>query len=952
MDVKAEYREAFGEEAAENLAEWEQSLLALETRPDDGEQVNRMFRAIHTLKGSAGFLGFDGLQKVAHALESRLAAVRDAARPPEPGLIAELFDGLDLCRSLIGDLAAGLEPTVDAGAFLERLGHEDAPRASAEASAPVAADGPAPAAADESSGGDGMRQVAVGLRIEGQGREAWLRSALVKARLLRTGRIVSTNPSLEDLRDSGSRFAYTVVLSTDRDDTAIRDALVIDLVEVTSVGPADTPVTAAPSASGSAISAPGAAISAAPAAPVRVEEVVRVSVEKLDTLLNLVGELVIQNSGFAVMATELRAEVGHAHAVADLEERTAALARTVKDLQDGIMKARMLPVATVFNRFHRVVRDLAKAGGKAVRLELVGEDTEIDKKVIDRIGEPLVHLVRNAVDHGLESGAIRAAAGKPAEGLLRLGAYQEGDHICVEVCDDGRGLDRAAIGRKAIEKGLISAEEAARATPEQVLSFIFLPGFSTAREVSDVSGRGVGMDAVKRAVEDMGGGLRVRSTPGAGTTVTISLPLTMAIVAAMLVEVDKSLFAIPLSAVREVVRPSKETLATVGARRVLRLRDEILALVHLGSILRTGRDEVTGTGAGGAAHSAGGAAHSAGGAAHGAGGAAHGAEGRPVVVVDYGDRRLGLQVDRIDGTREIVIKSLSRHYREIEGLVGASILGTGRIALIVDVEPLVGRWHGDGSRSEASAARFSVTEVEAPDAPEPTEAEPATAEPTAPEPAAPEPTPPEPAADGAVERMLHSQGTLLEELHNAGAIQASMSLTELTGAEIRVSFPESRLVPLGGVSELLGGAESAVGGVYVGVAGDLDAGILLVVPLAHLLALDDLLHRRPEGTAERIEDTDTSALSEAANLIAAAFVNAMAGTAKMRLGMMVPEISVDMCEAVLDSVLARFDRAGDRVLLTQAEIAWGSRSPMGCELLVFLEPSSLHRLVAALQAGA
>ena len=947
MDVKAEYREAFGEEAAENLAEWEQSLLALEARPDDGEQLNRMFRAIHTLKGSAGFLGFDGLQKVAHALESRLAAVRDAARPPEPGLIAELFDGLDLCRSLIGDLAAGLEPTVDAGAFLERLGHEDAPRAPAAASEAVAADSPAPAASVEPSGGDGKRQVAVGLRIEGQGREAWLRSALVKARLLRTGRIISTDPSLEDLRDSGSRFAYTVVLSTDRDDTAIRDALVIDLVEVTSVGPADTPVTAAPSAP----SAPGAAPSAAPAAPVRVEEVVRVSVEKLDTLLNLVGELVIQNSGFAVMASELRAEVGHVHAVADLEERTAALARTVKDLQDGIMKARMLPVATVFNRFHRVVRDLAKAGGKAVRLELVGEDTEIDKKVIDRIGEPLVHLVRNAVDHGLESGAVRASAGKPAEGLLRLGAYQEGDHICVEVSDDGRGLDRAAIGRKAIEKGLISAEEAARATPEQVLSFIFLPGFSTARQVSDVSGRGVGMDAVKRAVEDMGGGLRVRSTPGAGTTVTISLPLTMAIVAAMLVEVDKSLYAIPLSAVREVVRPSKEALATVGARRVLRLRDEILALVHLGSILRTGRDEVTGTGAGGAAH--------------GAGGATHSAEGRPVVVVDYGDRRLGLQVDRIDGTREIVIKSLSRHYREIEGLVGASILGTGRIALIVDVEPLVGRWHGDGSRSEASAARFSVTEVEAPDAPEPTalestEAEPATVEPTAPEPstvgpAAAEPAsakPPEPAADGAVERMLHSQGTLLEELHNAGAIQASMSLTELTGAEIRVSFPESRLVPLGGVSELLGGAESAVGGVYVGVAGDLDAGILLVVPLAHLLALDDLLHRRPEGTAERIEDTDTSALSEAANLIAAAFVNAMAGTANMRLGMMVPEISVDMCEAVVDSVLARFDRAGDRVLLTQAEIAWGSRSPMRCELLVFLEPSSLQRLVAALQAGA
>ncbi len=912
MDVKAEYREAFGEEAAENLAEWEQSLLALEARPGDAEQVNRMFRAIHTLKGSAGFLGFDGLQKVAHALESRLAAVRDAARPPAAGLIAELFDGLDLCRSLVGDLADGREPAVDAGAFLGRLGSSGAPE---PAAGPT---GPAPASSTaEPAGTDGKRRIAIGLHIDGKGREAWLRSALVKARLVRVGRIVTTDPPLEELRDSGSRFAYTVVLATDRDETEIRDALVVDLVDVISVGPAGSPVSTAPTTSDAAPAGSGTA----PAAPMRVEEVVRVSVEKLDTLLNLVGELVIQNSGFAVMATELRAEAGRTRAVADLEQRTASLARTVKDLQDGIMKARMLPVATVFNRFHRVVRDLAKAGGKAVKLELAGEDTEIDKKVIDRIGEPLVHLVRNAVDHGLESAAERTAAGKPAEGRLRLGAYQEGDHICVEVADDGRGLDRTAIAQKAVQKGLIGAEEAAGAAPEQVLSFIFLPGFSTARQVSDISGRGVGMDAVKRAVEDMGGGLRVRSAPGAGTTVTISLPLTMAIVAAMLVEVDDSLFAIPLSAVREVVRPSREALASVGTRRVLRLRDEVLALVHLGSILRTGRDDAAGASA----------------------------EGRPVVVVDYGDRRLGLQVDRIEGTREIVIKSLSRHYREIDGLVGASILGTGRIALIVDVEPLVGRWHGDGTRSMATAARFSVVEVEAT---EPTAPEPAAAGPAASESTAAEPTATAPVTDGAVERMLHSQGTLLEEIHNGGAIQASVSLTELTGAEIRVSFPESRLVPLGEVSDLLGGAESAVGGVYVGVAGDLEAGILLVVPVPHLLALDDLLHRRPEGTAQRIEDTDTSALSEAANLIAAAFVNAMAGAAKLRLGMHVPEISIDMCQAVLDSVLARFDRSGDRVLLTQAEIAWGGRSPMGCDLLVFLEPASLERLVAALQAGA
>src|SRR5208337_3389314 len=297
----------------------------------------------------------------------------------------------------------------------------------------------------------------------------------------------------------------------------------------------------------------------------RPEEVVRVSVQKLDTLLNLVGELVIYNSGFVATTQQLREQYGKTRFIYDLQEKTEALSAITRDLQDGIMKARMLPIANVFNRFRRVVRDLAKASGKVVVLDVFGEETEIDKKVIDRIGEPLVHLVRNAVDHGLETTADRTASGKAETGTIRLGAYQEGDHICIEVSDDGRGLDRGAILRKALEKGLIAAEEAPHASAEQILGFIFLPGFSTARKVSDISGRGVGMDAVKRAVDEMNGNVRVRSTPGAGTTVTISLPLTMAIISAVLVEAAGSTFAIPMSAVREIVKTSESTLRTVGA---------------------------------------------------------------------------------------------------------------------------------------------------------------------------------------------------------------------------------------------------------------------------------------------------------------------------------------------------------------------------------------------------
>jgi chemotaxis protein histidine kinase CheA len=910
MDVKAEYRAAFGEEAGENLAEWERSLLALECRPGDAEQVNGLFRAIHTLKGSAGFLGFDGLARIAHALESRLAEVRDGVRTLDQPQLDGLFAGLDACRTLVGDFADGRPASVDAAEFLRQLAIQPC----APAPAPAA-----PAARPDVGCQPGERLVPVGLHIDGASREAWLRSLLVKARLERLGRIASVTPSPEELRDGGGRFAYTIVLATSQDDAAIRDALTLDQVEVTSLGDGAAREPAASQAPSTAVAAP----------PEHAAEVVRVSVEKLDTLLNLVGELVIQNSGFAVVADTLRGELGRSPLVADLEQRTGSLARIVKELQDGIMKARMLPVSSVFNRFHRVVRDLAKIGGKAVTLEVRGEETEIDKKVIDRIGEPLVHLVRNAVDHGLETAAERAAAGKPAEGRVRLSAYQEGDRICIEVADDGRGLDRAAIARKAIEKGLISETDSAAASDDRVLSFIFLPGFSTAQKVSDISGRGVGMDVVRRVVEDMGGGVRVHSTPGAGTTVTIALPLTMSIISAVLVEVDGSLFAIPLSSVREIVKSAPSLVATVGTRRVVHLREEVFTLAHLGRILRGERDTDGGSGS----------------------------EGHPIVVVDNEGRTVGLEVDRIEGTREIVIKSLGRHYREIEGLIGASILGSGRIALIVDVESLIGLCRTDGGEASASEARFTVRELAPTGAPAdaaPSAGAPAETAVTAPDTAAPADASndaPADQLDEAAERLLHAQGTILEEIHNSGAIQASLSLSELTGSEIRVSFPESRLAPLGDISGGLGGAESVVGGVYVGVTGDLDAGILLVVPRAPLFALDDLLHRRPAGTTERIEDADLSALGEAANLVAAAFVNAMAAAAGLRLGMLVPEITVDMCQAVLDSVLARFDRAGDRVLLTQAVIQWGAETPMGCDLLVLLEPASLERLVAALQAG-
>ena len=416
------------------------------------------------------------------------------------------------------------------------------------------------------------------IRIDGQPREAYLRSFLVKARLERLGKIVAAEPSPEALREGDGPFVYEVTMETGRTAEEIVSEVAVDQVLIAPVTRAQVvpPLETEETASQAAREAHSQFSRGA-----RTDEVVRVSVQKLDALLNLVGELVVHNSGFIVTTQELGEQYGKTRFFRDLEEKTEALSAITHQLQDGIMKARMLPIATVFNRFRRVVRDLAKASGKSIALDLFGEETEIDKKVIDRIGEPLVHLVRNAVDHGLEPADERVKHGKNAQGTIRLGAYQDGDHICVELSDDGRGLDREAILRKALERDLIKKEEVASASTERVLGFIFLPGFSTARKVTDISGRGVGMDAVKRAVEELGGTVRVRSAVGVGTTVTISLPLTMAIITAVLVEMDGSIFAIPLSTVREILKEKDAILRTVGARRVIMLRDEVLALVTL-----------------------------------------------------------------------------------------------------------------------------------------------------------------------------------------------------------------------------------------------------------------------------------------------------------------------------------------------------------------------------------
>ncbi len=1022
-EMKEEYKEIFLEESEDQLREWEEGLLELEKSPENKEMIDKIFRAIHTLKGSAGFVGFEELQKLAHDLESGLQEVRDGSKKLTQDIIEILFEGLDLCQRLISSFAEGKESDVDVDAFLEKVKHLETSEKVEETKDKGSDEGVLISqeelekaeedAKEEKTDGSFAKRYKVDVKVEASNREAYLRSILVQSRLEEIGKILSVNPPIEELLKLGDEFRFVVTIATNSTAEEVKKAADIDQVNILEV---------------SEVTESGALVSEKkeekteekeekrkeetkrsrpPDRFSKTSEVVRVPVEKLDVMLNLVGELVVQNSGFISISRRLKDEFGRLPIIAELEGKTENLAKIARDLQDAVMKVRMLPVESVFNRFYRVVRDLARVRNKQIELEISGEETEIDKKIMDRIGEPLVHLVRNAVDHGIEPPEERKKLGKDPVGHIKLSAYQEGDHICIEVSDDGRGMDREKILEKAFERGLIKANEADKMTNEEVYKLIFMPGFSTAKEITDISGRGVGMDVVKSTMEEMGGEVRISSAKGIGTTVILILPLTMAIISAIMIEVGNSLFAVPLSNVKEVIKVEASEFITLHKNRVIRIRDEVVSVVYLGELLNfveeisidsTKNQDI------------------------------------PIIVVNYSGMSVGVAVDRLIGKEEIVIKSLSKHYKEIEGLAGASILGDGRIALILDIDTLIKGYQGFDAVEEAyrkamrevkrevekeeefesttgnaveevnyEPQRFEEHKVEETKEPETDKSE----EPLKEETAAKEEQPVEKEEieenikdeesfslkdneetiekseenkeledEGIlVENIDFDDGTeivigtfeetknddadlnsrhkeMLEEINTNGAVTASISMSQLLGREVRVSFPDTRLIPLTSIGDELGGEEKPVAGIYVGIEGDIEGGMLIVLPVEQALGFSDMLFRREPGTTKEISEDEKSALSEMSNILSASFINSIADLTGLSVLAEVPEISIDMCQSVIDSVLAKFNRVGSKILITQAEIYLSEEEQTTiCHLLLFLEDESLDKLINALSTN-
>nr|QNO49047.1 chemotaxis protein CheA [Methanosarcinales archaeon ANME-2c ERB4] len=720
MDM-SEYKGEFVNEAREHLEILNQSLLDLEHDQSNTDLLNNIFRAAHTLKGSSATMGYTNVNTLTHRMENVLDAIRQGVAEATSATVDALFDCFDTLEIMIdaidandvsdvdvSELASRLEALLTEGAktgteaadvaetaaTAETISDEAALQEVHEVDAEVPQEPESPqspgeheqvtaftedemgAASDAANRGISVFKLSIAL--EDTCALKSVRAVMILKSISEHADILATTPDAEGIEDGEFGRGFDVIIGTSETGDMVKEA-VERVNEVEQVGilarEPDTQPAADAAVSGTTdttdttdtvgeTNTSGEIASAEVAAPpppptaaasskkpevVRSVQSVRVNIEKLDALVNMVGELVINKIRLL--------QIQSTHRIKELDETVSNIDRLTNDLRDEVMEMRMVAVAQVFNRFPRMIRDLAKKKGKDIDLVVIGKEIELDRTVLDEVGEPLVHLLRNCVDHGIEPPEVRTSAGKAGAGVITLAARRQKNHVEIEVSDDGFGMDPDKLRAKAIEKGIISPEEAEVMSDENALLLIFAPGFSTAETITDISGRGVGMDVVKTSIEALGGTVNIKSDLGCGTTVTLQLPLTMAIIQTLLVEVGGTVYAVPISSVLETISVMPDTIRTMGTQKLTTLRGNVLPLVWVhdlfGIYSENGHDEVV------------------------------------AVVVDRGGQHVGLVVDSLIGQQEIAIKSLDGVLAGIKGFAGATILGDGRVIMILDVASMV-----------------------------------------------------------------------------------------------------------------------------------------------------------------------------------------------------------------------------------------------------------------------
>lgn len=625
MDDMQELLEDFLVESFELIEQIDHDLVELESNPDDLELLNRIFRVAHTVKGSSSFLNFDTLTKLTHHMED----VLNKARHGELKITADVMDvvlkSVDMMKGLLvsirdngNDSSSGIDisqicPQLTAISEGQSPTSATPAPESAPAPEPAAADIP-PSAIPEDIDPNTLSEDQINAEIE---------------RLLKVRKAEDEARRAAKASGAAATPATAPAAAPDKPDTA------------------DKPAAAAKPA-GDGANAPAKASANAS------DQTIRVEVGRLDYLMNLVGELVLSKNRLLTIYNDVEERYDGEQFLEELNQVVSSLSLVTTDVQLAVMKTRMQPVAKVFNKFPRVVRDIGRDLNKQIDLIISGEETELDKSIVEEIGDPLTHIIRNSCDHGIEDPATRKAAGKPEKGTIELKAYNEGNHIVIEIIDDGKGIDAEAIRIKAVERGLISENEADTMSNKEIYSIIFRPGFSMAAKVTNISGRGVGMDVVKTNVEKLHGVIDIDSEIGKGTTLKLKIPLTLAIIQSLLVGTQEEIYAIPLANVNETVRVSVDNIYTIEGKNVLRLRDEVLSLVRLSDLF--GVKQVLESG-----------------------------DQTYVVVISVAETKLGIIVDNLIGQEEIVIKSLGSYLANIDGIAGGTIRGDGRVTLIVDV---------------------------------------------------------------------------------------------------------------------------------------------------------------------------------------------------------------------------------------------------------------------------
>ena len=639
MDDMQEILEDFLVEAFELIEQIDHDLIELEARPDDLELLNSIFRVAHTVKGSSSFLNFDVLTKLTHKMEDVLNKARHGELQITPDIMDVVLESVDKMKTLLNcirdngnDTAIGMdiEPIcARLAAVADGTAVQNSP--TPEQSTPQAAT-PEQAAPSEPA-----------------------QTAPAQAAPEQAAPSMANQPEIDvnSLSDAEVEAEIERLLKIRKAEDTARRAQKAQNPATPSPAPKPAPKPATPPPAAKKVPAAGGANS-----PAAMEQTIRVEVKRLDQLMNLSGELVLSKNRLLTIYDELQERYDGEQFLDKLNQVANSLSIITTDIQLAVMKTRMQPVSKVFSKFPRIVRDLSRELGKQIELEISGEETELDKSIIEEIGDPIMHMIRNSCDHGVEDPAARVAAGKSEKGVVQLKAYNEGNHIIIEIADDGKGMDPDMLKVKCIEKNLITEKEADQMSDKEAFALIFKPGFSTAQKVTSVSGRGVGMDVVKTNIEKLNGIIEIDSEPGKGSVFKLKIPLTLAIMQSLLVGAQEEYYAIPLASVMETIRVPIESIYTIEGKNVLRLRDEVISLVRLADVFNVKQVFESDSQA-------------------------------YVVIIGVAEAKLGVIIDTLVGQEEIVIKSMGDYLQNIPGIAGATIRGDGRVTLIVDVSSMM-----------------------------------------------------------------------------------------------------------------------------------------------------------------------------------------------------------------------------------------------------------------------